>query len=149
MRNNAGSSGARSSSTASFPLPYQSFYSASKAALLVWTRALDGEVSRFGVRAVAVCPGDVRTGFTDARTRTSPSASGCYDEHVERALAKASKSEREGQFPETIAKCVYSCATARNPPLVVTPGVGLAWLERASRILPRSLVSKLIARIYA
>ena len=134
---------------ASFPLPYQSFYSASKAALLAWTRALDGEVSRFGVHAVAVCPGDVRTGFTDARTCSGKTSSGCYAAQVERALEKASKSERGGQSPETVAKCVYSCATAKRPPLVATPGAGLAWLERVSRILPRALVSKLVARIYA
>ena len=134
---------------AAFPLPYQSFYSASKAALLAWTRALDGEVSRFGVRAVAVCPGDVRTGFTDARTRSGEASSSCYAAQVDRALEKASKSERGGQTPEKIAKCVYFCATAKRPPLVVTPGAGLAWLERVSRVLPRSLVSKLVERIYA
>lgn len=134
---------------ASFPLPYQSFYSASKAALLAWTRALDGEVSRFGVRAVAVCPGDVRTSFTDARRHTEKTAANCYAEQVERALEKASKSERGGQSPDVVAKCIYSCATAKNPPLVTTPGFGFAWLERVSRLLPRSLVSKLVARIYA
>ena len=134
---------------ASFPLPYQSYYTASKAALLAWTRALDGEVSHFGIHAVAVCPGDVRTGFTDARTCADKNVSGCYAAHVSRALGKASKSERGGQSPDVIANCIYSCATAKNPPLVTTPGAGLAWLERVSRILPRSLVSKLIARIYA
>ena len=137
---------------AAFPLPYQSFYSASKAALLAWTRALDGEVSRFGVRAVAVCPGDVRTGFTDARSCVGNSEDGAaspYAAQVKRALEKASKSERGGQTPETVANCIYACVTSKNPPLVVTPGAGLAWLERFSRILPRSLVSKLVARIYA
>ena len=134
---------------ASFPLPYQSFYSASKAALLAWTRALDGEVSRFGIHAVAVCPGDVRTGFTDARTCAGGTGSKCYAAQVERALDKASKSERGGQSPEIVANCIYSCATLKNPPLVVTPGAGLAWLERVSRILPRALVSRLVARIYA
>lgn len=45
------------------PVPEQSVYAASKAFLLSWTLALDAELRGSGVRALAFCPGVVRTEF--------------------------------------------------------------------------------------
>ena len=136
------------SAAAIFPLPFQSVYSASKAALLAWTRALDWEVRRFGIRATAVCPGDVRTGFTAART---PSLDGDdeYGGAIAKALAKANAAENGGQDPSVAARAIVRAATCRNPPLVVVPGAGYAWLDRLSRLLPRAWVSAAVGRIYS
>ena len=131
-----------------FPLPFQSFYSASKAALVSWTRAVSGEVSRFGIRVSAVCPGDVRTGFTAAR-RFDGKGDSEYGGAVSRALAKAEASERIGCEPEVVARTIFRQATARHPRIVVTAGAGMASLDVLSRFLPRSLVSRLVSRIYA
>jgi short-subunit dehydrogenase len=53
-------------STASFqPLPMQAGYAATKAFVLSFTEALHGELSGSGVTATALCPGPVRTEFTE------------------------------------------------------------------------------------
>jgi hypothetical protein len=53
-------------STAAFqPLPRQATYSASKAFVLAFTEALSSDLSGTGVTATALCPGPVRTEFTD------------------------------------------------------------------------------------
>jgi short-subunit dehydrogenase len=52
-------------STAAFqPLPGQSTYAASKALVLSFTEALHQELSEAGVAVTALCPGPVRTEFT-------------------------------------------------------------------------------------
>ncbi len=45
------------------PVPEQAVYGACKAFLLSWTQALDAELSGTGARALAFCPGIVRTEF--------------------------------------------------------------------------------------
>ena len=135
------------SAAALFPLPFQSYYTATKAALLAWSRSLAGEVGRLGIKVSAVCPGDVKTGFTAART-VSSAGDEIYGGAVERALRKAAASEESGMKPESIAAEVFACATARRPPLVAVPGLGYAWLDRLARLLPRTLVSRLITRFY-
>jgi short-subunit dehydrogenase len=45
------------------PVPHEATYSASKAGLRAFTRALDVELHAHGIRACTVCPGPVDTGF--------------------------------------------------------------------------------------
>ena len=45
------------------PVPHEATYSASKAGLRAFTRALDVELTARGLRACTVCPGPVDTGF--------------------------------------------------------------------------------------
>ena len=47
------------------PVPYMIVYGASKAYVLNFTRALNAELKKVGIRAMAVCPGWVRTEFFD------------------------------------------------------------------------------------
>ena len=51
-------------------IPFQTYYSASKAAIESYTSCLDNEVKPFGVRVTAVEPGDICTEFTGAREKS-------------------------------------------------------------------------------
>ena len=59
-----------SSVAAILAVPYQSFYSASKAAINAFALALANEVREFGIYVSVMMPGDVSTGFTDARKKS-------------------------------------------------------------------------------
>lgn len=48
-----------------FPLPYQNIYSSTKAFVRNYTRALNVELKDKGIRAIAVCPGWMKTGLFD------------------------------------------------------------------------------------
>lgn len=50
-------------------IPFQTFYSASKAAISSYTCALDNELRPYGIRVTAVELGDIHTGFTSARQK--------------------------------------------------------------------------------
>lgn len=60
-----------SSVAAPVPIPFQTYYSAGKAAVNSYTMALSNEVKPFGITVAAVMPGDIKTGFTAARQKTS------------------------------------------------------------------------------
>jgi short-subunit dehydrogenase len=63
-------------STASFqPLPYQATYSASKAFVRAFTEARTGDLHGTGVTATALCPGPVRTEFTEVADLQAAEAS--------------------------------------------------------------------------
>ena len=56
-----------SSMAAPLAIPFQSFYSASKAAVNSFTLSLANEVKPFGISVCALMPGDVKTEFTQNR----------------------------------------------------------------------------------
>lgn len=58
-----------SSVAAPVAIPFQAYYSASKAAINAYTQALANEVRPYGISVCAVMPGDIRTGFTTARRK--------------------------------------------------------------------------------
>ena len=58
-----------SSVAAPVPIPFQAYYSATKAAVNAYTMALANELRPFGITVCAVMPGDIHTGFTAARKR--------------------------------------------------------------------------------
>ena len=58
-----------SSVAAVTPIPFQTYYSAGKAAVNSYTMALSNEVKPFGITVAAVMPGDIKTGFTAARRK--------------------------------------------------------------------------------
>ena len=60
-----------SSVAAPIPIPFQTYYSAAKAAVNSYTMALANEVRPFKIGVCAVQPGDIKTGFTSARQKNT------------------------------------------------------------------------------
>ena len=84
-----------SSVAAILPIPYQSFYSASKAAINAFALALQNEVRDYGIHVSVLMPGDVQTGFTAARKKVHLPTG---DEGV----SPAGMGERLEGYPDTI-----------------------------------------------
>ena len=76
-----------SSVAAVTPIPFQTYYSVSKAAINSFTMSVGNEVRPYGIRISAVMPGDTRTGFTDARAR-SFAGDDAYGGRISRSVAK-------------------------------------------------------------
>jgi short-subunit dehydrogenase len=114
-------------STASFqPVPFMATYGATKAFVLSFTLALAEELERTGVRAMALCPGPVRTGFQAAAGIDRPGIAAAElssEQTITRALAAYERGER---------LCV--------------PGFVNGAQAVASRLLPRSLITWATAR---
>lgn len=124
------------------PLPYQAMYSATKAGVEVFSRALANEVKPFKIKVCAVLPGDTKTGFTTARV-----IEGAND-RAKKSVAKMARDEQRGKSPESVAKVIVRAAEKKNPPLRVTVGAGYKLLVFLQRILPVRLINFIINKIY-
>ena len=118
-------------STAAFvPGPLMAVYYASKAYVLSVSQALAEETRGTGVTVTALCPGLTRTGF---QTRAAMESSG---------LMRGGLME-----PAAVAEAGYR-GMARGQAVVI-PGVANRALVQASRLLPRSLLPRLVQRVQA
>jgi len=130
-----------------FPIPYQSHYSASKAALDLYSAALRMELRDYNVRVCLVMPGDTKTGFTSARQyeidETSPFYAACLS-----AVKKMEKDELNGLPPESTARAILKLGSRKNPPARVTVGFSYKLLAFLQRLLPYRLVEFILRRIY-
>lgn len=128
-------------------IPYQSHYSASKAALESYCECLRMESGKYGIRAACVAPGDTKTSFTACRRMEIPEGS-VYKEDCEKSVAKMAKDEQNGKPPESVAKVVLKIAKRRNPPIRTTVGFGYKCIAMLKKLLPKSLVEKLVKMLY-
>lgn len=136
-----------SSVAAVLPVPYQSFYSASKAAINAMALSLQNEVRAFGIEVSVLMPGDVSTGFTDARTRSS--AGHDIYTHAGHAVEAMEHDERNGMSPLEMAKLLYRMATTRCPaPQYIGGGVYKVFAF-LNRILPTRLVNWIEGKMYS
>lgn len=135
-----------SSVAAILSVPYQSFYSASKAAINALALALQNEVREFGIYVSVLMPGDVSTGFTAARKK-SEEGSNAYG-NIHKAVATMEKDEQGGMSPRKMAKQLYHIATCRCPAPQYIGGASYAILCFLDRLLPKRLVNWIVAQVY-
>ncbi|MDX1510953.1 MAG: SDR family oxidoreductase [Nitriliruptorales bacterium] len=124
------------------PIPFQAYYSATKFALEGWAGALALEVAPFGIHVTVVEPGNVNTGFTDAR-QTTVSDDDPYRDAALRAITKMEGDERSGVDPVDVARTIEKVLSRRHPPRRVSVG---RWGERvgvpAKRLLPQRVFER-------
>lgn len=137
-----------SSVAGAIPIPFQTYYSASKAAINSYTMALANEVKPFGIRVCCVQPGDIKTGFTDARKK-SEKGDDIYRGKISKSVAGMERDEQTGMRPETAGKFIYKVATRRNPKPVYTIGVMYQTLCALAKILPYRVVNFIVKKLYA
>ena len=116
------------SSTAGFqPIPFASVYSATKAFLTAFSLALEQELRSAGVAVVTVCPGRLYKNGNDASEQRAPGKwAGIY------------------QSPDEVAEDALE-VLADGGGLTV-PGVLNKFSVFAQRLIPRSLVPRLVAK---
>lgn len=136
-----------SSVAAQLPVPYQAFYSASKAAINAMALALANEVRPFGISVSVMMPGDVSTGFTDARCKSTKGEE-VYTS-ANKAISTMERDERAGMSPKQMAQLFYHIATCRSPRPQYVGGGAYRVLCLLDRLLPKRLVNWLEHKIYS
>ncbi len=125
-----------------FPLPYQSCYSASKAGVDALARTARTELRPYKVYVSLVVPGDVKTGFTDARVKAKND-----DKKIDKSIEKIERYERKGMSPEVIAKKIVKLACKKKPKVRVCVG-SLKLLIFLQKMLPIRVLDYLIKVLY-
>ena len=138
-----------SSMAGPFPIPFQAWYSISKAAVSAMTMALANEVAPFGVQVCDVMPGDIRTGFTAAR-RKDETGDDLYGGRIRRSVARMEKDETTGMSPEAAAKTIVRVALKKGrvrPHYAI--GASYKLLAVAGKLLPGGVVRWALRLMYA
>ena len=137
------------SSFASFtPIPFQAFYSASKAALDSLSGALRSEVKGFNIKVATIHPGDVKTGFTGAREKNMLSAGDPYARICNNAVSQMEKDEQGGMSAQYAAKAIYKIAISKSPRLKTIVGNKYKFFNFALNLLPLRLKEWAVRAMY-
>ncbi len=136
-----------SSVAAVLPIPFQSFYSAAKAAVNALSSALANEVRPYGIRVAALMPGDIRTGFTAAREKSLAGAE-AYPA-LPRSVATMEQDERNGMHPGCIARALLRLAKKRRLRPYYTVGLQYRLFVTLRKFLPYGLTNRLVGLLYA
>ena len=135
-----------SSVAAVLSIPYQSFYSASKAAINALALALQNEVRAFGIKVSVLMPGDVATGFTAARDK-SIAGEEVYT-NIRKAVGAMERDEQAGMSPREMALILYRMATTRSPKPQYVGGGQYKIFCLLDRLLPKRLVNWIVGKLY-
>lgn len=132
------------------PLPYQAFYAAAKAALMSLSESISMELAGTGVECCCVLPGDVATGFTQARrlNAAAQAPDSPYKENMARNLAKIEKDEQGGMAPQVIGKAILRQLKSRHMRARVIPRIDYGAVGFIVRICPVKWRLKLVNFLY-
>lgn len=128
------------------PIPFQSYYSATKAAVESFSLALANEVRNFGIGVCCVRPGDTKTGFTAARIKNQNNLE--YDNRIENSIKKMEKDEQNGVSPKCVFEVVEKVLRKKRTPLVKTVGISYKFVCLLIKILPTRMANAIIKKIY-
>jgi NAD(P)-dependent dehydrogenase (short-subunit alcohol dehydrogenase family) len=137
-----------SSVAAPAAIPFQAYYSASKAAINAWTAALANELRPYGITVTAIQPGDIKTGFTAAREK-SIAGDEAYGGRISKSVARMERDEQNGMDPAKAGACIARIALKKKPKPVYTIGFSYQAICLLLKLLPSRLANWAIGKLYA
>lgn len=129
-------------------IPFQAFYSATKAAIESYTCALENEVKPYGISVTALEPGDICTGFTQAR-RKSITGDEAYSGRISRSVTRMEQDEKNGMQPETAGRYIAKIALKRRVKPVYAIGMEYKFLSLLCKFLPCRTRNWIVGQLYA
>lgn len=129
-------------------IPFQTYYSASKAAIESYTCCLANEVKPYGISVTCVQPGDIATGFTDAR-RKSAAGDDVYGGRISRSVSGMERDERSGMRPEAAGAYIRKIARKARVKPIYTLGWGYKFLSLLCKLMPCGLRNWIVGQLYA
>ena len=136
-----------SSVAAMIPIPFQAYYSAAKAAINSYTLALANEVRPFGISVCAVQPGDIKTGFTAARSKCIEGDE-IYCGHISRSVIRMEQDEQNGMLPEVAGQFICKIAIKKHCRPISTIGFRYRLICMLAKILPAKLLNDFVGKLY-
>jgi short-subunit dehydrogenase len=137
-----------SSVAGELPIPFQTFYSATKASIESFSAGLGMELKPFGIKVCCVLPGDTKTGFTAARQKNEFDDES-YGARINKSVRAMEKDEENGMTPESVAKVICKVLQRKNPKPTNAVGLKYKFFLFLGKVLPKKLVHKILYGMYA
>lgn len=128
-------------------IPFQAFYSSSKAAINAFSEALHHEVSPMHIQVCALMPGDIKTGFTKNR-RKNEINSPVYANRIDKSVGVMEEDERNGMDPEVAASVIERLVNKKRIPLYKTIGFKYKVFVILHKLLPARFANFVVGAIY-
>lgn len=137
-----------SSVAGAIPIPFQTYYSCTKASINAYTMALANELRPFGITVSAVQPGDICTGFTAAREK-NPAGDREYHGRISRSVSTMEHDEQNGMKPQTAGRFIAAVARRKSHKPIYTIGFTYKLFCILAKLLPKNVVNYLVSLLYA
>jgi short-subunit dehydrogenase len=134
-----------SSLAGEMPVPFEAYYSSSKAALSAYVTELNIELNQYNIYATSIVPGGVRTEFTQKRKIYSD---GEQVQNLENATKTLADIEQHGLSAQKVADAIFSQATKKRPDVICVVGLKNKMQYALSRILPQKASIGVIKFLY-
>jgi NAD(P)-dependent dehydrogenase (short-subunit alcohol dehydrogenase family) len=98
------------------PIPFQTFYSSVKAAIIMYMHGLSMEVKPFGIQCSIILPGDTKTDFTKNRiyTKAAQNENSVYYKTMKNSVARMERDEQNGMSAYAVAKSIVKQVLIRK-----------------------------------
>ena len=129
-------------------IPFQTYYSATKAAIESYTCCLANEVRPYGITVTSVQPGDISTGFTDARDK-SYDGDDVYGGRISRSVAGMEKDERKGMSSDVAGRYIADIALKKSVKPIYAIGFSYKAISTLCKVFPCGVRNRIIGSLYA
>lgn len=136
-----------SSAMALFPVPFRSIYGSLKSAVLSLSYSLRMELKPMGIDVVAICPGDIKTNFTENRIKNFETSER-YGDRLSTATEKSDSRENKRMSAEKCALAIYKKLFKNKCKPMYIIGGKYKFLHFLTRITPKSWLLGITGKIY-
>ncbi len=130
------------------PILFDSFYSASKAALEMLAREAYLELKPYNIFVTAFLPGGTKTEFTFKRKVYSEDESRDYTKDVKQAVEALAEMEQNGMSPCRVADDLFEIILSDKPPVVKVSGLKNSAYRFLSHVVPEKMTLYFDDRMY-
>ncbi len=130
------------------PIPFDGFYSSSKAALDMLAREARIELKPYRISVTDVQPGGTATGFTFKRKVYSDEENGGYYKELNKAVAALGNMEQGGMSAVEVADCIMGALEREDMPVTLVCGGKNKGYKLLDKILPQRMMERVNARSY-
>lgn len=129
-------------------IPFQSFYSMTKASVNAFSSALALELKPFDISVCSVLPGDTQTNFTVNREKPLILKDEIYHNRIQDSLLRMENDEQNGKSPNNVAKVILKLSKKKYLPHQVTVGFQYKLFVFLNNILPKRFIQWILFQMY-
>lgn len=135
------------SATALFPLPFKAYYCASKAAVDSFAQSLRMELSKTKIQVTSICPGDIRTNFSNNRVKVYETNER-YGNSVELSTKPTDKTEKRRMSPEyAVKKIAKVCEKKKLKPRYII-GKQYKFFNVCRKVFTTNFIDKILNKMF-